>query len=276
MSIDPKIFDKNYYFNICLGSEEFKNSGGRKLHPNVERMIDSLQLTKNMDVLEIGCGRGDTSLYVAKKVHSVVGIDYSPEAIKIAKNIRKKFPVTMQKKSDFEIMDATQLSFADNSFDYVILIDVINHLDPNEVEKMLKEISRVLKKGGKLFIRTCTNPLLLTKTYPYYILPMNKFMTWIDKKIKKTDYDSLPENPRTAEQELQHINEATYFTLKKLFSKYHFTGTIDSEVGFLKEIRGLRSNIYNFFVTLYPLSKYYPLSILFAGSFICVLKNNKS
>src|SRR5258708_1275358 len=216
MSISSKTFDKNYYFNICLGSDEFKNSGGIALHPKVKSMIDTMDLKKNMDVLEIGCGRGDVALYLAKKVHSVVGIDYSPEAIRIAKTIQKKFPVIIQKKSDFKKMDATLLTFPDNSFDYVILIDVINHLDSNEVEKMLQEISRVLKRGGKLFIRTCTNRLLLTKTYPYYILPANKLLTWIDKKIKKTDYDSLPENPRTAEQELQHINETTYFTLKKL------------------------------------------------------------
>ena len=275
MSIDSKVFDKNYYYNICLGSDEFKNSGGLRLHARVKKIIDSLPLKKPMNVLEIGCGRGDTSLYIAKKVNYVTGIDYSSAAIKIAKSIQKKYPEKIQKRSKFLVMDATKLSFPDDSFDFVLLIDTIDHLDSIEIKKMFREISRILKKDGFLFVRTCTNRILLTRVYPYYIYPLNKLLTYMDKKIKRIEYKSFAKNPRTLEQEVQHINEPDYFSLKSLFNQFKFRGKINGEIGFLKEITGLRSKIYNFVVTLSPISKYFPLNIFFIGSFTCLLKNKK-
>lgn len=275
MSIDSKVFDKNYYYNICLGSDEFKNSGGLRLHARVKKIIDSLPFKKTMNVLEIGCGRGDTSLYIAKKVNYVTGIDYSSAAIKISKSIQKKYPEKIQERSKFLVMDATKLSFPDDSFDFVLLIDTIDHLDSIEIKKMFREISRILKKDGFLFVRTCTNRILLTRVYPYYIYPLNKLLTYMDKKIKRIEYKSLAKNPRTLEQEVQHINEPDYFSLKSLFNQFKFRGKINGEIGFLKEITGLRSKIYNFMVTLSPISKYFPLNIFFIGSFTCLLKNKK-
>lgn len=275
MSINQKIFDKDYYYNICLGSEEFKKSGGVLLHKKVKQMIDKLEVTKTMNVLEIGCGRGDTALYIARKVNSVHAIDYSMDGISIAKNIQKKYSKEIQKKVTFAVMKATDLAFKNDQFDLVLLIDVIDHLNKKEQEKTLKEISRVLKKDGRFFIRTCANSILLSYTYKYYIYPVNRLLTWLDKKIKHTDYASLPQDPRTKEQKRQHINEPDYYTLRRLFKKYLFSGTIHAEVGFLKEGSGIRTNLYNFAITLYPFSQYFPLNILFTGSFICNLYNNK-
>ncbi len=272
MSVNPKTFDKDYYYNVCLGSEEFKKSGGLTLHPNVKKMIDSIALSKDMEILEIGCGRGDTALHIAKKVKSIIGIDYSSEAIKIAKKIQKKYPKRIQEKSKFLIMDATRLKFEDNSFDLVLLIDTLDHLAIQEQEKMFKEISRVLKSGGKIFLRTCTNRILLNITFPYYIYPLNKILTWVDQKMKRISYAPLPKNPRTPEQEYQHINEPDYFQLQKLFKKFQLKGKIESQVGFLKAGSNIRTLFYNFAITFYPLSKYYPLNVFFASSFICNLK----
>jgi ubiquinone/menaquinone biosynthesis C-methylase UbiE len=275
MSIHPKIFDKDYYYNICLGSEEFKKSGGREIHPKIKKMIDHLSLTSEMDILEIGCGRGDTALYIASKVRSVTAIDYSPDAIRIAKDIRKKHTPPIQKKTKFSVMEATKLSFKNNSFDFILIIDTLDHLNRKEQEKMFKEINRIIKSDGTIFIRTCSNRILLSHTYRYYTYPLNRLLTWVDKKIKNVDYDSLPKDPRTKEQKQQHINEPDYFKLKKLFNKFSLTGEIKGEPGFLKEEISIRSNIYNFIVTLHPLSQYFPLHIFFANSFICKLKPQK-
>jgi len=52
-----------------------------------------------MDVLEIGCDRGDTTMYIAKKVISIVGIDYSSVAIQIANDIKTKYSSQIRKKN---------------------------------------------------------------------------------------------------------------------------------------------------------------------------------
>lgn len=275
MSINPKIFDKTYYYNVCLGSEEFKKSGGRKLHPKVKQMVDKLPLNKMSNVLEIGCGRGDTALYLARKVRSITAIDYSPAAITIAKNIRKNYSKKIQEKTRFIKMKATNLNFKENSFDCVLFIDTIDHLSKKEQEQTLKEITRVLKNNGFVFIRTCSNRILLSHVYRYYTYPLNKFVTWIDKKIKGIEYKSLPKDSRTPEEKQQHINEPDYFYLRTLLKKYFKTIELTAETGFLKEGKGLRTSIYNFIVALYPFSQYFPLSILFGHSFLCFLKNPK-
>jgi len=271
MSVKSNIFDEFYYSNVCFGSEEYKKSKGLKLNPKVEKIIDDLRLTRKMDVLEIACGRGDTSLYIAKKVKTVIGIDYSEDAIKIANNIKSLSKKKIKDKLTFLTMKANRLKFKTGSFNMIILIDALDHLNKNEVNQTFLEMLRVLKPGGTIFIKTCANKILLNKTYRYYILPLNKFLTTIDKVIKGTNYKSLPDSSRTVEAKIQHVNEVDYFYLNSLFRKYDLQGKIWGEVGFLTQNNGLRSKIYNFLVTLNPLSQYFPLNIFFAHSFFALM-----
>lgn len=272
MSIDQKSFDKNYFYNICLGSDEFKKTGGRKLHPKVKSMIDAIGIRSSMNVLDIGCGRGDITLYVAKRAKSVTGIDYSTEAIKIANRIKKKYPPKIKGKTKFYVMSATDLNLKENSFDLILLIDIFDHLSIKEQEKMLNAIVKLLKVGGEIYLKTCANKILLSQTYKYHIYPINQILTKIDKVLKNTYYEGLPTNPRTHEQMHQHINESEYFRLKKILNKHGFEGKISCEVGFLKEGENIRTHVYNFLITLYPLSKYFPLSYFYAGSFTAKFK----
>lgn len=236
-------------------------------------MTDSLNLNQSMDVLEIGCDRGDTTMYIAKKkVNSIVGIDYSSVAIQIANGIKTKYSFQIRKKVKFKIMKADNLDFKNNSFDTIIFIDTIDHLNKTEINKTFKEILRVLKPNGNFFIKTCSNRILLDKTYKYDIFPLSKIFTWIDKKIKKIEYGFLPHNSRTREASEQHINEPDYFYLRKVFERYGLKGSIKAETGFVIQNKSLRSILYNLIVTLYPLSKYYSLNILFAHSFMITLR----
>ncbi len=81
-------------------------------------------------------------------------------------------------------MNASKLRFKNKSFDMVILIDTLDHLNRKELDQTFGQILRVLKPNGTIFIKTCANKILLNKTYKYYILPLNKFLTMMDKKIK--------------------------------------------------------------------------------------------
>ena len=276
MSIKSDVFDDYYYSHVCLGSDEFKKSKGLSLNPKVKQMLDKLYLTSSMNVLEIGCGRGDSAIYLAKKVNSVTAIDYSKAAIKIANKIKSISDKNQAEKINFYVMEASKLRFDSNKFDMVIMIDTIDHFNKKELDKVMSEIRRVLKPGGKLFVKTCTNKILLDKTYKYYIYPINKLITDIDMRIKNTKYDSLPRLSRTKEAKEQHVNEMDYFYLKNIMSKFGFSGKVWSEVGFLTEDKGLRSKIYNFMVTFDPLSRHFPLNIFFAHSFFVLAAKSKS
>lgn len=273
--LSPKIYDEKFFLSQCLGSEEFKKTKGKKLHPNVLKLLSYLPDVKGKRILDVGCGRGDIALYLAKQAEEVIGIDYSKDAIILANKARKGFPEEVLEKVSFRVMNAKKLEFPDNYFDIIINIDVFEHLYHKELTKSLYEMSRVLKKDGILFVHTCTNKILCDVTYKWYVLPMNKLLTRIDQMIKGTKYNPLPNDPRTEYEKEQHINEPTYYYLKKLFDNHNYRGEMIMDIGCLKEGKSLRTKLYNFAVALYPVSKLFPLNTLFAWAFICIMKNKK-
>jgi len=90
-------------------------------------------------ILEIGSGNGRDSIYFGKHGYDVTGIDISPDATKIANENNDLSNVK------FQVGDAERLPFKDNSFDAVYSLSVLHSTD---LEKSIKELSRVLDSGG--------------------------------------------------------------------------------------------------------------------------------
>lgn len=89
-------------------------------------------------ILEIGCGKG----YLVKKLESysknIIGIDLNSEAISrgVSSNLR--------------VMDATKMDFPSESFDKIYSSHTLEHIP--DLNKLFKEIDRVLKPGGKVVL----------------------------------------------------------------------------------------------------------------------------
>ena len=97
----------------------------------------------NRKVLEVGSGRGGGASFVARYYHpkSMTGLDYSSSAIKLSNKIHSSVS-----NLQFIKGDAERLPFDDNTFDAVINVES-SHCYGN-MRKFLKEVHRVLKKGG--------------------------------------------------------------------------------------------------------------------------------
>lgn len=100
------------------------------------------------EVLEIGCGDGYGSAYLAQVATEVTSIDYEEDVILKAQN---KYILSNLK---FLSMDATSLQFEDESFDFVCSFQVIEHIPEEKLLKYLSEAKRVLKKNGKFCLST--------------------------------------------------------------------------------------------------------------------------
>lgn len=96
-------------------------------------------------VLDLGCGNGKLAELFQEKPIKYVGCDNSEELLKIA---RQKYP-----DREFVLTDGIKMPFADNEFDRIFCLAVLHHIPGGELrEKFLREIFRVLKKGGSLVI----------------------------------------------------------------------------------------------------------------------------
>jgi SAM-dependent methyltransferase len=106
---------------------------------------NSLELTSNSSVLEIGCGSGAYALHVAKTIGCrVTGLDINPLGIRNANQLALNSG--MGEKVRFEVCDvAKPLHFANETFDAVFSNDVMCHIPGRSA--VLAEIYRVLKPG---------------------------------------------------------------------------------------------------------------------------------
>jgi len=144
-------------------SEESVNHYGNLTKiKNIEKFL--IEKYFHGKVLDLGCGCGRTTKYINDLGFDVLGVDIVEEMISKAKNI---YPGIK-----FEAGDACNLKYKDNEFDVVFFsFNGLDYIYPESKRvAALKEIDRVLKKGG-LFIYSSHNPLaLLFKFRPGLLL----------------------------------------------------------------------------------------------------------
>ena len=114
-----------------------------------------LERCEDKDVLEYGCGLGSYAFDLSSKGSNVTGIDISEFAIREAKTRAMQNGL----KIDFQVMDAEQLKFANESFDVVCGSSILHHLN---LERAIEEIMRVLRPGGKaIFVEPLSHNLII-------------------------------------------------------------------------------------------------------------------
>ena len=106
-------------------------------------------------VLEIGTGMGYGVEVVAPSAERFVTVDKS-----------QAYSVDLPSNTEFRQMTTPPLDFADESFDYVISFQVIEHIKRDS--DFVKEVSRVLRKGGSFIVSTPNAPMSLTRN-PWHV-----------------------------------------------------------------------------------------------------------
>ncbi len=108
-------------------------------------------------VLDIGCGSGGFLLAAAPHCKDITGVDITEQFVIAAQNTAKESGVT---NATIQHVKTETLPFPPESFDVVIMVDVIHHLD--DIQGTLSEALRVLKHNGKIIVfePNKLNPLL--------------------------------------------------------------------------------------------------------------------
>ena len=155
-----------------------------------ENIIKTLKLKnkgkplEKVNILDIGCGGGLLSEPMKRLGADVVGIDASDKNINVAKihaeknNLNIKYFCTSPE--NFE---------TDKKFDVILNMEIIEHVD--DVDLFLSSCSRLLKKGGIMFVATLNKTL---KSYLFAIIGAEYVMRWLPigthdwEKFIKPDY----------------------------------------------------------------------------------------
>jgi ubiquinone/menaquinone biosynthesis C-methylase UbiE len=107
-------------------------------------------LIKRGKVLDLCCGAGTNTVYLAEKGFEVTAIDISRKAIAYAKEKAGHANV----KIDFMIQSFVDLSFKDEKFDFVFDMGCFHHVEIVDRPKFITGVHRVLKKAGN-YLLTC-------------------------------------------------------------------------------------------------------------------------
>jgi 2-polyprenyl-3-methyl-5-hydroxy-6-metoxy-1,4-benzoquinol methylase len=101
-------------------------------------------LPKGSTILDVGCGAGLKSRYMAAKGFNVTGIDFSERMIELAK---EKSP-----GAQFEVFDVYDLGSYARRFDAVFAQAVLLHIPKEKALEILRGMKEVLNPGGLLYV----------------------------------------------------------------------------------------------------------------------------
>jgi ubiquinone/menaquinone biosynthesis C-methylase UbiE len=111
------------------------------------KLLQQYEKNGYLNILDVGCGDGATELYMHRHFPNwkLTAIDVSEKSIKEAR--KKNIP-----NSIFKLYDGLQLPFDNDSFDVVYIANVFHHIDFAVHHKIMAEVTRVLKKEGRLYL----------------------------------------------------------------------------------------------------------------------------
>lgn len=146
-------------------------------HGLVLNLIKKYVKKSRPQILDAGCGTGGLAKGL-ESVGKVTGVDYSAEALKFA----QRRGLSLKKGS------VEALPFKDGSFDVVTSVDVIYHKWVKNDGTALKEMKRVLRKGGLLVLRVPANKFLYSAHDRQVMTARRYSKRELQRKIEETGF----------------------------------------------------------------------------------------
>lgn len=210
--VESGIYDRKYFAAADGAGYFFKNETA----PKFFRAVCLSGAAQGDRVLDIGCGRGDLLRALAPTQAKIVGLDYSKDALAIAKKTFSRPENDGAGNIHLANSDAATLGFADASFDFVFMIDIVEHLYPEQLRECFNECHRVLKEDGRLIVHTSPNKGYNDIGYPYWERPLNMALNKLFKQ-------NLLTRPIRNEMDIRvHVNEQTPWSLENSLREARF------------------------------------------------------
>jgi ubiquinone/menaquinone biosynthesis C-methylase UbiE len=210
-AVPPSVYDEDYYRHSCMGSDCWRESGGRELDPLYPGVLDIADLRAGETLVDLGTGRGELLVAALQRgAARAVGVEYSSDAVALARQTLEVHG--LQDRAELLHADVRPVPVEDGVADLVTLLDVVEHLAPAELDAALSEARRLLRPGGRLLIHTMPSRTLYAVTYRFQrLLWPPRLRRW-------------PADPRNRWEHLMHVNEQTIRGLARTLRRAGFSG----------------------------------------------------
>lgn len=148
MSFDVKVFTELEYEHWNSRAGAFEANVSRLTDGSIEALLRGARVGPDKRVLDVGCGPGHMSGRAAALGARVIGSDFAPAFLDLARRTRPDV--------EFVEADAQALPFADAAFDAVVANFVVLHLAQPELG--MREFHRVLAPRGRVAVSTWQDP----------------------------------------------------------------------------------------------------------------------
>ena len=143
-----------YYFDAPVMLEQYSRF--------CRHVFDIIE-ARDKNVLDVGCGFGLISIHIAAfGAGKVYAVDANEEKITVLQNLLSQFDPSIG-NIEVKLDDALRLPYEDNHFSAVIANEVISHV--RDTDAFLREVARVLKPGGILYLKDSNNTLDIVGRY---------------------------------------------------------------------------------------------------------------
>lgn len=134
-------FHNQWALNMDLKSVDVITAFEGSTAPENRFILSKIGNLAGKNVLDLGCGGGESSIYFALQGARCVASDWSPEMVRAATQLAEIHNVDIEAR----VLDAMEIDYPDNTFDIVYAANLLHHVD---TQQSLREIYRVLKPGG--------------------------------------------------------------------------------------------------------------------------------
>ena len=164
--------------------EDYSSLYDKGIRNSFTRRIDQ-GIDYGVNILELGCGTGQLSLFLARGNRKVYGVDISPGSLILGEQFREQNQI---ENVFFMKMDVFDLKFKKNNFDYIISNGVLHHT--KNAREAFKNLVNVLKPGGIIMIG------LYHKYGRFFTVAKQKLAKYVGKKIYLFDKTSRKINSK--------------------------------------------------------------------------------
>jgi len=202
-------YTEAYYLRDCGGCDSAKRTGGVRIEdPRLVAVGTLAAAAKVGRALDLGCGRGELSVFLAGLGHEVLAVDYSSEAIALGARARS-LAGSLASRIELRCQDVNQTPLS-GQYDVAVASDLIEHMASEELDRLYARVADHLHPKGLFVVHTFPNAWFYRYEYPRRL------------RIAQSVGAYLPSEPRSRYELLMHINEQRPQILRRQLFK-HFS-----------------------------------------------------